>query len=232
MTTNAHEAEYAAAWTRFQSLTGLIHTFEDVDSPWAHGRSRYGAFLVRVDDATARDHLRPLAERIAGVPGVIPYPEEYWHITIKTAGFLVPEPTAEDEVPEAAIAQIIESATGILDPQPAFDLQIGPINAFPDVVIAEVWDAGVVRRLNTALLEAVPGLLRQPFDGPYFLPHVSLARYAGNEGIEQLKSTLADLRTLGSGPTVHVPAVELITAQIGHEAPTLETTHTFALRPA
>jgi len=229
MTTNAHAAEYEAAWTRFHALTGLIHGFETIDSPWARGRDRYGAFLVRVDDPGARGHLRSLAERLATVPGLTLYLENYWHITIKTVGFLVPEATASDEVPNANLDGIIEAANNVLAAHAAFDFRIGPINAFPDVVIAEVWDSGAVRRLNAALLEAVPGLLRQPFDGPHFLPHISLARYVSNEALDQLKAILTDLRTVGPGPTLHVPAVELITAHIANAAPILETTHRFPL---
>jgi 2'-5' RNA ligase len=231
MTTNSHAAEYEAAWTRFHSLSGLIHGFETIDSPWARGRDRYGAFLVRVEDPAARDHLRPLAERLATVPALTLYPERYWHITIKTLGFLVTEATSPDEVQDASLASIVEAASTVFDAQPPFDLRIGPINAFPDVVIAEIWDDGAVRRLNTALLDAMPGLLRHPFDGPHFLPHVSLARYASNGALDKLKATLSDLRDVGPGPTLHVPAIELITAHIGHEAPLLETTHTFPLRP-
>ena len=229
MTTNAHAAEYEAAWTRFHTLTGLIHGFETIDSPWARGRDRYGAFLVRVDDAAARYHLRPLAARLSRVPGLAMYPEEYWHITIKTLGFLVPEATAPDEVPDRLLAPIIEAARGVFNAHPAFDVSIGPINAFPDVVIAEIWDSGAVRRLNTALLEAAAGLPRQPFDGPHFLPHVSLARYASNEGLDELKAGVTELRAVGPGPTLHVSAIELITAQIGNGAPVLKTTHRFPL---
>ena len=229
MTRNAHAAEYEAAWTRFHSLTGLIHGFETIDSPWARGRDRYGAFLVRVDDPAACDHLRPLAERLSAVPGLTLYPEEYWHITIKTVGFLVPLATADEEVPDANLASIIEAAAAAFAAQPAFGLRIGPINAFPDVVIAEIWDGGAVRRLNTALLDGIPALPSQPFDGPYFLPHISLARYASNEALDELKDTLTQLRTVGPGPNLHVPTIELITAHIADAAPTLETTHTFPL---
>lgn len=229
MTDNAHAAEYEAAWTRFHTLTGLIYGLETIDSPWAHGRDRYGAFLVRVNEPAARDHLRPLTERLATVPCLTLYPENYWHITIKTLGFLVREATDDEEVHEADLDRIIEAAAAVFATQPEFDLRVGPINAFPDVVITEIWDGGVVRRLNTALLEAVPGLPRQPFDGRHFLPHISLARYSSNDALDQLKSTLSDLRAVGPGPTLHIPAVELITAHIANAAPTLETTHTFPL---
>jgi 2'-5' RNA ligase len=229
MATNAHSAEYEASWTRFHALSGLIHTFEDINSPWARGRQRYGAFLMRADDTALRDYLRPLSERLHSIPGVIPYPQEYWHMTIKTVGFIVDEVANDDEVAEAALPGIIEAAEAAFERHPAFELQLGPINAFPDVVIAEVWDGGAIRRLNTALLESVPGLLRQPFDGQHFLPHVSLARYAGNEGLEELKTALTELRGLGPGPTLHIAEVELITAHIGASAPILETTHRFPL---
>jgi 2'-5' RNA ligase len=230
MTTNAHEPEYEASWRRFNSLTGLIHGFETVDSPWARGRDRYGAFLVRVDDANVRLHLRSIAEQIAPVPGLILYPDEYWHITIKTAGFLVPQTASPDEVSDSDVERIIEAARTVFSSQRAFDVRIGAAGAFPDVVITEIWDSGIVRRLNQALLESVPGLLRQPFDGEFFLPHISLGRYSSNDGLGQLKTTLATLRELGPGPELHVPAVELITAHLSNTAaPTLSTTHRFPL---
>jgi 2'-5' RNA ligase len=231
MTDNAHASEYASAWDRFQALTGLIHTFETADSAWARGRDRYGAFLARIDSEPAREYLRSLSAEIADILGTVTYPEEYWHITIKTAGFLVPSAVAEDELADGRIGEIIDIARMVFAPEGAFSVCLGPVNAFPDVVIAEVWDSGAVRRLNLALLEAIPALFRQPFDGRYFLPHVSLARYDSNDGLDELKGRLQRLRGRGPGPVFEIPAIELISAHLSQSAPSLHTIHRFPLAP-
>lgn len=218
----AHLDEFAAAWERFQTAQSLVPEPDTLESAWAQGHERYAAFLVPVDDPVVLAHIRPIAQRIREIPGLDPYPEEYYHITIKGAGFLVADPSGPGECTEANLRQRAETAAGVFARQPPFEVTIGPPNAFPEVVFLEAWDNGEVRRLNTALMEAIPSLPAYPFDGQRFLPHISIARFTSHGGLPQLKALLAELRQGGPGPSFTVTHIDLICAHLSPAAPAFE----------
>ncbi len=227
--TDPLSAAYDATWSRFQSLTTLDGELNTVDSAWARGRSEYLAFLIPVNDPEAVAYVRPLAEGIAHIPGVEPYPEPYWHITIKGAGFLCEPGDKHDEVSPARLETMTPLAAAVFAALPPFDITLGRINGFAEVVIIEVWNSLPVRDLNARLLEAVPGIYRQPFDGPLFLPHISIARYTSGEGLAQLKTTLTRLREQPRGPTLRVDTVDLIRAELTYTIPTLHPLRRYPL---
>jgi 2'-5' RNA ligase len=166
---------------------------------------------------------------------VDPYPEPYWHATVKGLGFLVEAPSLWDELSPARLAELAELARPVIESTPPFELRLGRPGAFAEVVIMEVLDGGAIRSLNMRLLEAVPGLLRGPFDGAIFLPHVSIARFSSQEGLGELKETLSRLRSSahpeacpepgrraleGPEPSFEVREVQLISAHLSSAAPT------------
>jgi len=206
--------EFDAAWERFQACNSLVFAPDTLESAWARGRDRYVAFLAPVSDPAAVAHIRPIAERVGAIPGLEAYPEDYWHITIKGAGFLVDEPAGPEELSQAALDEAAERAAEVFARQAPFRVTIGLANGFPEVVFMEVRDGGEVRRLNTALMGAIPWLPRYPFDGPRFLPHVSIARFTSAEGLPQLKELLAELRRGGQGPSFTVTHIDLIRARL------------------
>lgn len=222
--------EFDIAWAYFQSLQSLRLADDTLESEWTRGRDTYLAFLVVVEDAAAVAHLRELVRRIEGIPGVEPYPEEYWHATIKGVGFEVESPSQADEVAASDVASLARAAREVFAGQPPFDIQIGLAGGFAEVVIAEVWNAMPVRELNRRLLDAIPGLLRYPFDGTFFLPHVSIARFTSREGLSALKEAIAGLREEPPGPGFSVGEVHLIRARLSEHAPSFETIETYTLR--
>ena len=221
--------EFDAAWARFQVLEHLILGPETLESAWAHGRDRYAALLIPVDDPETVAHIHGILNRIVGIPGVEPYPEPYWHITIKGIGFICDVAAGPDEVPEAQVESIANQIGEVLASRPSPEVQAGRVNGFAEVVFVEVWDAGVVRELNMRLLENVPGIIRQPFDGRVFLPHISIARFASDEGLPQLKTVLAELRETPPGPTFTVSYIDLICAHLSAGPPTLERLRRYEL---
>jgi 2'-5' RNA ligase len=222
--------EFDAAWTQFQSLDSLRLVPETLESEWTRGRETYLAFLVPIDDPAVVQYLHSLVRSIEHIPGVEPYPESYWHLTIKGIGFEAKTAAQPDEVTGPDFGRIADTAARVFDRQPAFHVSIGSVSGFPEVVFAEVWDSLPVRELNTRLLEALPHLLRYPFDGENFLPHVSIARFTSSEGLEELKRALSQLRHENPGPAFHVPGVKLVRAHLSAAAPRLETIETYRLR--
>ena len=223
-------AEFAAAWRIFQRAESLRLAEDTLESEWTRGRSEYAAFLVRVTDAGACAYIEQTIEAIAAIPGVDPYPAPYWHATVKGVGFVVDGPSREDELSPARLAAMVEEARPLIEATPSFELRLGLPSAFAEVVIMEVLDGGAIRSLNLRLLEALPGLLRGPFDGAVFLPHVSIARFRSQEGLGELKEALSRLRA--SPPTeasFQVREVQLISAHVSAAAPTFAEVGVYGL---
>jgi len=231
-TTSDQQKAFADAWARFQALDALRLAGDTLDWEWTRGRAQYLAFLVRVEDAAAREYLARVVERLASISGVEPYPEWYWHMTVKGAGFQVIKRTHEDDVLRQDVPRIAGKARAVLARESAFEAQLGLANGFAEVAFVEVHDGGRVRELNARLLEAVPELARYPVDGPGFLPHVSVARFRSNEGLAELKAALAELRELGPGPSFAVGRVEFVRAWLSEEMPELDTLAAYQLRSA
>jgi 2'-5' RNA ligase len=222
--------EFDAAWAQFQSLDNLRLVPETLESEWTRGRDTYLAFLVSIDDLDVVSHLHSLVGSIQHIPGVEPYPETYWHLTIKGIGFEAETAERPDDVTGRDFDRIAQAAQRVFEAQPAFEVTIGPANGFAEVVFAEVWDSLPVRELNTRILEALPDLIRYPFEGEAFLPHVSIARFTSDEGLGELKAALSSLRSGKPGHGFRIGEIQLVRAHLSASAPTLETIETYRLR--
>jgi 2'-5' RNA ligase len=223
-------SDFSQAWARFQALDTIRLLTDTLESEWTRGRADYLAFLVPVLDPRARTHIARAVDAIRDIPGVEPYPESYWHITIKGAGFRVEQPAADEEVGAEDVPRLISEARDLLAGEQAFEVQIGLAGGFPEVVIFEVLDNGRVRDLNAKLLQSLPGLTRYPIDGAAFLPHVSIARFTSTEGLGQLKDALAHLRRQPPGPAFRITDIQLISAHLSAVAPTFELLASYPLQ--
>jgi 2'-5' RNA ligase len=226
----ALRGEFDAAWAQFQTLESLRLVPDTLEAEWTRGRDTYLAFLIPVVDPAVAANLRELALALAEIPGVEPYPEDYWHITIKGLGFEVEGTPGAENVPPARVGEIAVGGGEVFRAQPSFEARIGLAAAFQEVVFAEVWDDGQVRTLNERLLAAIPDLVRYPFDGPHFLPHISIARFTSNDGLPRLKETIRRLRAREPGPTFSVDEIHFIRARLSDRAPKLETIETYRLK--
>lgn len=223
--------EFEGAWQQFQASSSVRLLQETLEWEWTRGRAAYAAFLIEAGVPELRTHIASVIERISGIPGVEPYPQAYWHSTVKGVGFVVDDPGRPDEISPAEVQRIAEEARPLLEKAAPFAATVGRVNAFAEVVYLEVLDGGVIRSLNSRLLDRVGGLQRQPVDGEHFLPHISIARFSSAEGLPRLKETLAVMRTeTAAGPTFEVREALLIRALLGAEAPAFETLAAYPLR--
>ena len=223
--------DFDGAWRRFQGTESLRLLETTLEWEWTRGRTDYCAFLIAVSDEAARGYASRMIALVAEIPGVDPYPERYWHLTIKGVGFLVEEPSREDELSLAEVERLAERVRPALESRAPFEVTVGPVNAFAEVVFLEAHDGGATQCLNAALLEAAPGLQRYAVDGEMFLPHVSIARFSSNEGLPVLKETLAGLRETGeAGQTFTVTEALLIRAHLAREAPEFDLVAAYPLR--
>jgi 2'-5' RNA ligase len=226
-----HTPEFAAAWARFQQLDALLLAGDTLEYEWTRGRAQYLAFLVRLDDPAARAYVSRLQERIAGISGVELYPDWYWHVTVKGAGFQVIKRTHDDDVLRQDVPRIAAQARELLSREPAVQARLGPANGFSEVIFIEVHDGGRVRELNALLTERLP-VPRYPIDGAgIFLPHVSIARFTSNDGLAQLKDTLAALRNEDPGPALTLARVEFVKVWLSEALPEFDTLATYPLAP-
>jgi 2'-5' RNA ligase len=223
------QREFDAAWASFRNLDSLRLLPDTLESEWMRGRDSYLAFLIPVRNPPVVEYLRNAVGTIEGIPGVEAYPGDYWHITVKGIGFETNEASQPGDVAYADIDGIAGVAGEIFAAQPAFDVEIGPLSAFPEVVFAEVRNSIPVRNLNRRIIELMPGVIRYPFDGEVFLPHVSIARFTSSEGLSKVKDTLAAERGVAVGPTLRVAEVQLVRAHLSERAPTLEPIETYPL---
>jgi 2'-5' RNA ligase len=220
---------FEAAWEQFQALGSLRLAGETTDADLSHGRAPMLAFLIRIEDRAVREYAEAVLDRLADIPGIEPHPPEFWHITVKAAGFQVIKRVREDDVLRQDVGRLGKEAVALLATHPAYDAQIGPPNGFPDVIFLEVRDDGATRALNRALAEGLDGVAAYPTDGPSFLPHMTIARFTSSEGLDQLRAALTELRAGAPGPRFPIRRVEFVKAWLSEETPDIETLASYPL---
>lgn len=224
-------SEFDNAWAAFQTLDSLRLVEDTLESEWTRGRSEYLAFLIPIEDDAVRAHAARAAERLSTIPGVEPYPDSYWHITVKGLGFQTQDGTRPDEISQAGVQRIADAARIIFSEARAFQVRAGRIGLLPEVAFVEVWNSLPVRELNCALLDRVAALLRYPFDGAAFMPHISIARFRSNSGLDELKGAITSLRSEDPGAPFMVRHIDLIRAHLSANAPSFELVERYPLRP-
>src|SRR3990172_6672401 len=112
---------FDGAWRAFQKLDALMLVDTTLEWEWSRGRAQYLTFLVRIEDAAARNHLARLQERLAMIPGIELYPDWYWHITVKGAGFQVIKRAHNDDVLREQVPAIAARARALLQSEPAYE---------------------------------------------------------------------------------------------------------------
>ena len=220
------------AWARFQSLDSLHLAGDSSEWEWTRGRAQSLAFQVQVEDAAARHRVAQVVGRLADIPGVEPFPDWFWHVTVKLAGFQVIKRSREDDIPREDVPRIAGKARALLAHETAFEARLGPANGFASVVFLEVWDDGGLRRLNARLADGLPELPSYPIDGDGFLPHVSIARFTSSDGLEELNAVLAELRSEGPGPSFPIRRVAFVKAWLSEAVPEFDTLASYTLRSA
>ena len=211
-------ASFEDAWRRFQEAT-TVQVGLAVEAE-RQGRALFLAFMVRVLDHQAQREIASLVEVLRDIPCLDLYPQDCWHITVKMVGFQVVKRTRPDEVLPEEVGPMLCDGERALAGQEPFPVGIGPVNAFNDAVFLEVHDGGRLKALHQQLLDTLALCPRFPHDGDSYLPHLTLARYASQEGLGELKERLAALRTERLG-TLPVQRVELVKAWLGGEYPEL-----------
>ena len=190
---------HRAIWEEFRRRTEV--------SPWA-GRlslppevATMVGFVLPVEGEAIRRALADALTRLNAGGCLLPFPPDYWHITIVPPALLVegerPPPSSGPALLPASFAQAaLETARAAVRSCGPSEVSVRGVNAFRDVVVAVPYDGGRGLELGRVLVSALPELPERYHTGHDPLPHISLARYARGHRLAGLAAALeADRET-------------------------------------
>src|SRR5919206_4139438 len=122
--------EYELVWERFVNERRLeFGGYMDPD--WQEGHKLSASLVVPGETSRFHRRLEPLREALRPFPFVSLHPDHFMHITLVLLGFLVDEPTEEEEVSRERLEELVASARIALSSFPALTVGIANLNAFP-----------------------------------------------------------------------------------------------------
>lgn len=166
---------FRRTWTRFGALRRTLGPTPGVREAWHQGRRWYHVWVVDVVEPAV--HARRAAVLAALGGAVDPFSAATPHVTVWVSGFVAPPPHPADGA--------------------RVTLDVGPVNAFASCPFLEVYSPELrAWRVAYARLRGDDG--RPPAEdrfGPY-LPHLTVARFNGEHGVQPLMARLQTLRRL------------------------------------
>lgn len=188
---------YAATWERFARLSRTQDSLADGRRGWRRWLlAPVVAFVIPVDDPAACAELGSWQSALAPWLAYAPQPAERLHITLHIAGRLRPVPWLflPFYLRRSEVGRLAERARPAFERFAPFEVGIGPLNAFPNALFAEVQDeAGCLRALRAALRRALPLQARPPLRWP-FVAHVTLG-FWGHLPVAPLVEALGPFRS-------------------------------------
>lgn len=223
----ARSRDYAAIWERFCRLRWTQDSLAEERRGWRRWlRAPVVAFIIPIEDATALEQLRNWQRALSSWLVYAPQPADRLHITLHIVGRLSPWlwlflPHAwrrrDLDRLSAAVAPLVQQME-------VFTVGIGPLNAFPNALFAEVQDeTACLRALRTGLRRALPLRARPPLRWP-FVPHVTLG-YWGRQPVAPLIAALASFRQIEPVP-LRVERVRLTIYTTDEGAPPVDLLRT------
>ena len=162
----------------------------------------YIAFVIPIEEPGVVTQLLAWQSALQNLMAYEPQPAERLHITVHFVGLLrrnpflfLPNMWSRERLPVLA-----ERARAALAEMCQFDLKLGPLNAFPNVLFVEVQDEHeCLRTLRAKIRRAMPLRARPPLTWSY-VPHVTLGLW-GQQPIRPIVTAMQPYR--------HVPPVTL-----------------------
>ena len=182
--------EYNMVWDKRYQTPEITENW--VENDWVKGRTKYLTFLIRETDDTIIKKIKEIQTEISQFSCIEPFPPEYFHISIKGAGFIVPKKTEADELTEKDIPKIISEARTRLKEYSSFEMRLENLNNFVSAVVVQAHDGGVVRHIHENFGE-IPGFTKSSFY-PGFLPHLSIAQYKTYDEYSEFIKHLEQIR--------------------------------------
>ncbi|HMM29231.1 MAG TPA: 2'-5' RNA ligase family protein [Aggregatilineaceae bacterium] len=174
----ALDRAFAAKWEQFARLKRTEDTFERE----LRGLRRwlmmpFIAFVIPIEDPAVRDQLAAWQSAFADMMPYLPQPVERAHVTLhyvgqlRTSAWMLLPHTWE----RSALGWMAARAGAALKQCRQFTIGIGPLNAFANVLFAEVHDGEreCLRATRLRVRRALP-LRARPSSPWSYLPHVTL----------------------------------------------------------
>jgi 2'-5' RNA ligase len=157
----------------------------------------YIAFIIPIDDPAVVEQLQAWQNLLHPWLPYAPQPAERLHITLNYVGGLrrlawlvLPYTWSRLMLP-----QLVKRTRHIFDEFEPFTVHLGPLNAFPNVLLTEVQDTErCLRLLRARIRRALPLRARPPSPWTY-LPHVTLG-YWGHQSAAPLVEALKPYRAV------------------------------------
>jgi 2'-5' RNA ligase len=187
------EAQFDALWQRFNGLSRTVDTLATRSARWRRLLTPVNvSLIVPIQDEAVCTYLTDAQRKLGPYMAYVPQPVEKLHVTLALLGFLqaglpLPGTWTQNDLRELAL-----NLQTFFAKLPSFTVKIGPINAFPNVAIAEVHDNGQLRLLEKAALEMVPKSRRSTAPYP-LIPHITLG-YFGSRPTRPVIQVLTPLR--------------------------------------
>jgi 2'-5' RNA ligase len=207
---------YAARWQQFRRLN---HTQDSLASD-RRGLRRwllmpYITFIIPIEEPGVVAQLTQWQEALRPWLPYDPQPTDRFHISVHYVGGLREKPWLwlPQTWRRAALPALVERAHHALKGLSCFEIQIGPLNAFPNVLITEVQDEQeCLRVLRARLRRSLPLRARPPSPWPY-LPHVTLG-YWGEQPTAPIVKAIAPFRK-AAPMTLNITSVQLTIYSLG-----------------
>jgi 2'-5' RNA ligase len=144
-------------------------------------------FVLPVDDPAVRPRLQEAVRRIEASGAIRLFPPDYWHVTIVPPVFLTDGPPDPPRLlPRAFADEALAVARETVRDEGPFEVTVRGLNAFREVLVAVPYDGGRGLQIGALLRRAVPHLPERYPDGHDPLPHISLAQWSREDGLDAL----------------------------------------------
>jgi 2'-5' RNA ligase len=191
--------QFDALWERFTRLSHTTDTLGTWSMRWRRWLTPISvSFIVPINDPAISDYLIDAQQSLAPYMTYTPQPAEKLHITLSLIGYVRAGLPLPGTWTRSELQALANHARTLFAKLPSFEVRVGPINAFPNVAIAEVHDEGQLRLLETAIGELIPKARRANRSYP-LIPHVTLG-YFGHRPAAPIIEALRPLRSLPSLP--------------------------------
>ncbi len=159
---------------------------------WKDERKEHLVFLVRIKDAQIIKRITKIQSELIKSDNFIPFPIDFFHITIKPLGFLAQKKQKQDDYTKKEIKLISAKIRQELLEFQRMNIVLKNINLFPDCVFIEVEDSGFFTKLNNMIC-SINGITSLWRDVPNFLPHISIGTFK-HKNKENLVNQVENLR--------------------------------------
>lgn len=188
------DAQFDALWQRFTHLSQTVDTLNRWPMRWRRWLTPINiSFIVPINDAEVTDYLIDAQQKLAPYMGYTPQPIDKLHVTLYQIGYLRAGLPISGTWLREELNRLAQSAAHLFEQLPPFTVRIGPLNAFPNVAIAEVHDNGQLRLLESAAANVIPASRRLSSTYP-LIPHITLGYFGSRPALPVVK-VLRPLRT-------------------------------------